>query len=72
MATTTKLVITYATSEGSSTTHSWNHAKTNISGEQASAIASTTIANGSIFAKVPVLAKTAKLVTTTDTELEIE
>lgn len=72
MATTTKLVMVFGTTVGDKVTLSYNHVKSNTEATDIQDLAAGIIANGSIFAKVPVIATSAKLVTTTETEVELE
>lgn len=65
--TSSKWVFTYQTTDGSSTTHTYRYADTTAETSDLNTVATTTITNGSIFAKVPTTLKSAKLVTTTET-----
>lgn len=72
MAAGTKLVIQYATATGDTVNHTWNYANPSATTSAVKALAGGTITNGSIFAKVPVLTKSAKLVTTTESEFDLD
>ena len=74
MAAGIKLVIQYETSNGSSTTHTWNYAKSTATAQQVKALitATTSSTNRVIFQNVPIAAKSAKLVTTTETPYNLE
>ena len=72
MAEGTKLVIQYATATGDTINHTWNYANGSASTAAVKALAGATITNGSIFTKVPVLTKSAKLVTTTESEYDLD
>ena len=71
MAESTKLVFGFETSTGKSMTLSYNYAKPAASAANVKALANGIIANGSIFANVPVTAKSAKNVTTSEHEYDL-
>ncbi len=71
MADSTKLVIGFETSTGKSMTLTYNHAKPGATAANVKALMNGIIANGSIFANVPALAKSAKIVTTTESEYDL-
>lgn len=66
----TRLQMVFTTSEGDSQM-SYNYVKPNISGATVQTVANAIITNGSIFAKVPTAIKSAKLVTTTETLVDL-
>lgn len=66
MATGSVLKIVYNTADGNTVTHSWRYASINATQPNVTALINSTIANGSIFAKVPVSAKSAQMVVTTE------
>ncbi len=61
-----KLVLTFAGSNGTITTHSYNYANPDAAAANVKALVNGIIANGSIYANVPQIAKSAKTVTTTE------
>lgn len=67
MADGRKLVLTFATDEGKSMTMSFKYMKSNIVTLDVQNLVDTILANKSIFENVPAIAKSAKLVTTTET-----
>ena len=69
---TSKLVMTFLTSSGDTTILSYNYIKPDITNPQVNAILQSMITYGSVFANVPVEAKSAKLVTTTENEFELD
>ena len=71
MAIGTKLVITFIDDIGASRNYSFNYAKANATAANIKLLAQTMIANGSIFTHIPVTASSATLVTTTETDVDI-
>ena len=71
MAAGTKLVCTFVTSDGSSETFTFNYAKPGATTANVKALMNTIIANGEIFAKVPVTAKDARTITTSENEYNL-
>ena len=67
-----KLVMRFGTSSGDTTTLSYNYIKPDIDAEHVGVLMAGIITNGSIFANVPVIEKSAKLVTTTESEYELD
>jgi hypothetical protein len=65
-------VIEFATATGETTSLSYNYIKPEASTAAVKALAGGIITNGSIFANVPVLTKSVKLVTTTETEYDLD
>ena len=66
MAEGTKLVLGFENSTGNAVSLSYNYAKPSATLANVKALMSGIIANGSIFENVPVTAKSAKTVTTTE------
>ncbi len=66
-----KLVLTFADAGGNSFNMSYNYADTDVTASDVQALATGIITNGSIFEKVPVTAKGAKLLVTTETEFPV-
>ncbi len=66
MAAGTKLVCTFGTSEEKTSTMTFNYAKSEPTEANVKAFMNAVIANGVIFENVPVTAKSAKTVTTTE------
>ena len=71
MAAGTKLVVGFQTSTGKSMTLTYNHASPSATKANVKALMNGIIANGLIFASVPATAKSAKLVTTTESEYDL-
>ncbi len=71
MASGTKLVLGFQNAAGTSMTLSYNHVKASATTANVKALMNGIIANGVIFANVPVVAKSAKLVTTTEDEYDL-
>ncbi|MBQ2675304.1 MAG: hypothetical protein IJG07_11595 [Prevotella sp.] len=73
MAAGTSLVIAYESSDGGTTTHTWKYAKPSATPAQVQALIAATISstNNVIFSKVPIAVKSAKMVTTTETEYDL-
>lgn len=71
MASGVKLVLGFETSTGKALTLTYNHAKPAPQEEKVKALVNGIIANGSIFTKVPAVAKSAKVVTTTEQKYDI-
>jgi hypothetical protein len=67
-----KLVMSFATADGSTTTFSYNYAKPSASTAAVKALAGGLVTSGDIFANVPVLAKSAKFITSTETEVDLD
>lgn len=67
----TKLVLTYNTSDG---TKSWNfnYADPNVTSQKVKSLVNCMIAYNTMFSPQPLSAKSAKLVTTTETGISIE
>lgn len=67
----TVLKINYSTSDGGSTIHTWRYADPDVTATYVNALISATITNASLFSRVPTAATSAKLVTTTESEITI-
>ena len=72
MAAGTKLVLGFETSNGSTTTLSFSYAKPTATLAQVKAAMNAITTNGEIFATVPVTSKSAKMVTTTETDYDLD
>ena len=66
------LVMKFGTTLGETVTFSYKYVKSNMETITVQDLADGIIANGSIFASVPVIARSAKLVTTTESEYELD
>ena len=71
MATSYKLVMTFADSNGKEFSLSYPHITEDLEQTSVTALINAIITNGSIFATVPVTCKSAKLVTITDTAFTV-
>lgn len=71
MAATTKLVMTFTGTNNNDVTLSYNYAKSDASTANIKSLIQGIITNGSIFSNPPVSAKEAKLITTTETEVDL-
>ena len=67
----TKLVIELADANNETTKYSYSYADGEVTTSRVKSLVNALITNGSIFEKVPVAAKSAKLVVTTETEVDI-
>lgn len=72
MASGTNLVITYVDGEGNKFNHNHKYADPQVQASSVKALATAVIANGSIFANTPTVAKSAKLVTTIETPISLD
>ena len=66
-----KLVMTFAGSTGAEHSMTYNYVDDETPSSAVKALVNGIIANGSIFANVPVTAKGAKIVTTTETVFDL-
>ena len=66
MAECTKLVLTFETNEGKTTTMSINYAKPSAEASAVRALMNAIVTNGEIFENIPVTPKSAKTVTTSE------
>ena len=71
MAAGTKLVLTFIDDIGAERDFIFSYARANATAAHIKTLAQTIIANGSIFTHIPVRAKKASLLTTTETEVDI-
>ena len=71
MAAGTKLICTFETSSGSTTSFTFSYAKPGATLANVKALMSAITTNGSIFGNVPVTAKSAKTVTTAENEYDL-
>ena len=69
---TTKLVFSYVDLGGDTRSLSYNYANPSATTTQVKNLASGLVANGSVFENPPVLMKSAKFVTTTETDVDLE
>ena len=67
-----KLVLTFATADGTTTTLAYNYAKSTVQDIAVRDLVSGIISSGSIFSHVPVIAKSAKFITATEKDVELE
>lgn len=72
MATTRRLQMVFADTTGESTTLSYGNIKDELDTNAVKALMSGLIANGSIFENPPAISKSAKIIETNTTELEID
>ena len=71
MASGSKLVITFLDAEGASRSFSFSYATPSAAPARIKSAAEAIVANGSIFRHVPVSVKSAKMVVTTENEIDI-
>ena len=71
MAVTRKLVCKFVDSDGETMTLSYNYVSSELTANDVKALMTGIVANGSIFAKTPVTAKSAEVVNTTTEEIDI-
>ena len=71
MAAGVKLVCTFVTSNGGTEVFTFNYAEPGARTSDVKALMNAIIANGEIFAKVPVAAKDARTVTTSENEYNL-
>lgn len=69
MASTRRLKMVYNTGDGSTVTHTYNYAQSEVTSTMTSTLAQATITNAALFAREPVSLKSAELVVTTTTDL---
>lgn len=70
MAAGSSLKITYNTADGT-TIHTWKYANAEATQTNVQSLVTTTIANGSLFQRVPLSVKEAKMVVTTETSIAV-
>ena len=66
-----KLVLTFADASSNSVKMTYSHADPEVEASDVSTAIQAIITNGSIFAAVPVTAKSAKIITTTETAYDL-
>ncbi|MBQ6774533.1 MAG: DUF2922 domain-containing protein [Synergistaceae bacterium] len=69
--TTKKLVLTFTDREGKNMSLSYSHVSAELEATDVKALMTGIITNGSIFASTPVTAKGAKVVTTSEDDIDI-
>lgn len=72
VVTTNVLSMTFSTNTGESTTIRISEFNPEIDSERVGVLMNTIITNGAIFKKVPALAKSAKIVATTTTDVDLD
>ena len=71
MATVSKLVLGFLTDEGKKKDYSYNYADPNVEASAVKALMTGMITNGSIFSVPPISSKSAKIVTTQETSIDL-
>ena len=71
MAISTKLSLNFAKSNGDAVNITYNHAKNNVSAANVKSLMEGIVANGEIFEKAPAIIKSAKIITTEDTPVDL-
>ena len=71
MAVSTKLSLTFTDGDGASINHSYNYANPEVTSASVKALMQGIVANGAIFDRVPVATKSAKIVVTEETSINI-
>ncbi|MBQ3402266.1 MAG: DUF2922 family protein [Synergistaceae bacterium] len=71
MAAGTKLVLTYDNASGGAVSFTFNYADSAAEASDVRALVNGIITNNAVFENAPVTAKSAKLVTTTETEIPL-
>lgn len=71
MADSRKLVCTFKDSDGAEFNMSFNYASSEMAANSVKALMNGIVANGSIFEKTPVSAKGAKVVVTSESDIDI-
>lgn len=66
-----KLSIEFATLDGRTLTMNFNYVKPDLGVAYVKALANGIVSNGSIFAKVPAVTKSAKIVTTSEEDYDL-
>ena len=69
--TSTKLAMVFKDAENNNVNLNYSYADPNVQASDVKTLANAIVTNGSIFKKVPVAKKSAKVVTTTENELDI-
>ena len=71
MATTSKLSMKFADSNGDTVNMNYNHAKSDVSNANVRTLMDGIVANGAIFVKVPTIVKSANVITTESREVDL-
>ena len=71
-STSTKLALVFKDAENNNVNLNYKYAEPEVSASTVKTLTDAIVTNGSIFAKIPVSAKSAKIVTTTEDEIDIE
>ena len=69
--TTTKLKLAFRKSNGDTMNMSYNYVKPAVTATQVKSLVNTILTNGDIFKNVPAASKSAALVSTTTTEIDL-
>lgn len=67
----TKLVLDFADAEGSNVRFSYSYVDPDVTSANVRALVNTILTNATLFEKEPTIAKTATLVTTTETDISL-
>lgn len=67
-----KLVLTFTLASGEESKLTFNHADKNVENTDVKALMTAIVANGSIYKSVPVAPKAAKVVVTTETDIDLD
>lgn len=70
MAVVNKLSITYLTDSGT-TTHNYKYVKSNVTSANVKSLITATIANKALYQSQPIAAKSAKVIQTQESEIDI-
>lgn len=71
MATVSKLALTFLNEYGGKETFNYNYANPNVESSTVEALMDGMIANGAIFSTPPVTKKSAKIITTQETSIDL-
>ena len=71
MATATKIVLNFAKANGNDMSLSYSYARQDVSNSNIKSLMQGIVANGSIFENVPVAIRSAKIVTTDTTDVDL-
>lgn len=71
MATSTKLKMDFAKSNGDDMSITYNYIKNNVSNANVKALMEGMITNGAIYEKVPAIIKSATIITTEETAVDL-
>lgn len=72
MATGTSLVMSFYDGENNTVNFTFKYADPQVQGSTVKTLSQAMITNGSIYANTPVTAKSAKIVTTTETPISLD